>query len=641
MDRINEYIIKEELSRNDRTLVYRAVDEDNQSFILKVLREEYADAQKMERFKTEYNLVKSLRSENIIQSIDLIKHNNSLAIVFEDFGGVTLKDYIHQMAPVTIKEELIEVLQLAVQVCQALTVVHEQNIVHKDLNPSNIVFSKDKEKLKLIDFGLASEISAEEPDLNNLRHLEGTYAYISPEQTGRVNRPVDHRSDFYSLGIILYELLSGQIPFKATNPREWIHCHVARQAVELYLKNLLVPKSLSDVVMKLLSKSPDDRYQSSYGIIKDLEACIEHLEADLSFDDYTVGRQDIVKRFKIPEKLYAREKETNQLKNCFERASKGETCVAIVKGYSGIGKTSLVNQLQPLVQIRNGYFLTGKFEQFDKNIPYAAFIQAYSKVIDHVLACTDEEITRWRKSLLNALKGNAHLILEVIPQMELIIGKQPVPQELPLTEAHNRFVLTFMSFIQVFANEKHPVVLLLDDLQWADSASLEIIDLLIGNSTNHPLMLVLSYRDNEITLGHPLLPVLHHLEKSKIHQVEIKVEVLNVQDVRTLIGDSFACAKSDVNKLAAISIQKTNGNPFFLIEFLSDLFPQKMVSFDTARGQWAFNYDVIKQTKVTDNVVDIISQRLEALHAETQETLKLVSCFGSRFDRHTLESFYA
>jgi len=638
MDRINEYIIKEELSRNDRTLVYRAVDDGDQSYILKVLRQEYADAQKLERFRSEYELVKSLNSENVIQSIDIINHNNSLAIVFEDFGGVTLRDYIHQIAPVTIKEELIEVLKLTVHVCKALAAVHDQNIVHKDLNPSNIVFSEDRKKLKLIDFGLATEISAEDQEAIHLRHLEGTYAYISPEQTGRVNRPVDHRSDFYSLGVILYELLSGQIPFKANNPREWIHCHVARQPIELYLKNLLVPKSLSDVVMKLLSKSPDDRYQSSYGIIKDLEACVKHLEADLSFDDYQIGRQDIVKRFKGPGRLYARDKETSQLRSCFERACKGETCIAIVKGYSGIGKTSLVNQLQQPVNNRNGYFLTGKFEQFDKNIPYVAFIQAYSKLINQILTESEDEIARWRKSILNALKGNAHLIIEMIPQLELVIGKQTVPQELPLTEAHNRFVLTFISFVQVFANEKHPLVLFLDDLQWVDSASLEIIELLIGNSSKHPLMLVLSYRDNEITLGHPLLPVLHYLEKIKTHRVEIKVDVLNVQDVRALIADSFACPSSDVNKLAAISIQKTNGNPFFLMEFLSNLYPLKMISFDTSIGQWVFNYDEIKRTEVTDNVVDLISQRLEALEEETQEILKLASCFGTRFDRSTLSN---
>ncbi|MBI9061310.1 MAG: AAA family ATPase [Marinilabiliaceae bacterium] len=637
MERINEYIIKEELSRNDRTLVYRAVDAEDHSFILKVLRHEYADAQKMERFRSEYELVNSMQSENVIQSIELIKHNNSLAIVFEDFGSETLQDYIHQIAPVTIKEELIEVLRLAVQVCRALAAVHDQNIVHKDLNPNNIVFSEDREKLKLIDFGLAAEIFDGDQDSIHLRHLEGTYAYISPEQTGRVNRPVDHRSDFYSLGIILYELLCGQIPFKANNPREWIHCHVARQPVELYIKNLLVPKSLSDVVMKLLSKSPDDRYQSSYGIIKDLEACVIHLEANLSFDDYPVGRQDIVKRFTVPEKLYARDAEINQLKGCFERSCKGEICIAIVKGYSGIGKTSLVNQLQQPVQKRNGYFLTGKFEQFDKNIPYVAFIQAFSKLINQILTEPEEEIRRWRKSILNALKGNAHLLVEVIPQLELIIGKQPAPQELPL-KAHNRFVLSFISFVQVFASEKHPLVLFLDDLQWVDSASLEIIELLIGNNSNHPFMLVLSYRDNEITLGHPLLPVLHHLEKIRTHRVEIKVEALNVQDVRDLVADSFACSRSDVNKLAAISIQKTNGNPFFLIEFLSNLYPLKMVSFDTSLGQWVFNYDEIKRTEVTDNVVDLISQRLEALDEETQEILKLASCLGPRFDRNTLSN---
>lgn len=636
MDRIDNYIIKEELSRNDKTLVYRVANDEDQSFILKVLRHEYADANKLERFKHEYELVSSLKSENVIRSIDLIKYNNSLAILFEDFGGVTLQDYIHQIAPVSIKEELLEVLGLMIQLCQALAVIHEKNIVHKDLNPSNIVFNDRRDQLKLIDFGLATDITVELNESMNLKHLEGTYAYISPEQTGRVNRPVDHRSDFYSLGIILYEVLSGQVPFKANNPREWIHCHVARQPMELYLKNLLVPKSLSDIVMKLLAKSPDDRYQSSYGIIKDLEACINHLKMNKSFDDYVVGRQDIVDYFKVPSKLYARDKEIGILNACFEKACKKETVIAIVKGYSGIGKTVLVNQLQKPVHAKNGYFITGKFEQFEKNIPYAPLIQAYTKLINHILAGNKEEIGEWKKRLLAALKGNAQLIIDLIPQLKFIIGEQESPQELSLTETHNRFVMTFMKFIQVFADEKHPLVLFLDDLQWVDSASLEIIQLLIGHHPDSALMLVLSYRDNEITLGHPLLQALHQLEKSKCHVADIRVGELNVQEVRRLVADSFACPSSDVNRLAAISIQKTNGNPFFLIEFLSNLYPAKLIHFDTKLGQWVFDYEGIKSAQVTDNVVDLITHRLFALDEETQEIIKTASCFGAAFNLRKL-----
>lgn len=635
MDTIAGYKISNQLANGFKTTVYKALDKNKNPVVLKVLNEEHSNLESIARFNREFEIITSINSEFIIKAIDLLKDGNSHVMVLEDFGGISLKEYIKTQNPATDNAYLIKSLSLSKELALALNDIHSNGIIHKDINSTNILYNSEQNQLKIIDFGLATELSFERIEKRNI-HFEGTYAYISPEQTGRINRDIDYRTDYYSLGITLYELFSGNLPFYAETSREWIHSHIAKEAVPLDKIQNNIPRPVSEIVLKLMKKTAEARYQSSYGLIKDLEYCIEKLDKPELLEKFEIGKDDVSQKFQIPQKLYGREIELQKLTTSFRNATKGNPTCVLIKGYSGIGKTSLVGELKQSIIQKKGNFITGKFDQLGRDIPYNALIQALTHLINQLITESQEEIDSWKTKILSEIPTNAKLLIDVIPELELIIGKQDTPPNLPTAETQNRFDIAFQSFFQLFANKEQPLVVFLDDLQWADSASLDMIEKVLKSIEEKPIMLIGAYRDNEINQGHPVLHLADNLLKSEVDFFEIELGPIKSENITHLLQETFKCEIDKAIKLSKLCFEKTQGNPYFLIEFISKLRRNKHIYFEVKQGKWIWDIEQIKKEDVTENVASLVSQRILGLLEHSQEIIKLAACFGSQFNLHSL-----
>ncbi len=584
---MKDYQIIQKIYESANSLVYRAiVKSDNQPVILKILKENYPTPSELTQYKQEYEITRSLNTDGVIKAYNLQRYENSLVMFLEDFGGESLKLLMCDLAKPAQSERqftLKEFFSIAIKTTESLRAIHAANIIHKDINPSNIVYNPETEQLKIIDFGISTCLARENQTVGNIERLEGTLAYIAPEQTGRMNRGIDYRSDFYSLGITFYELLTNKLPFATTDSIELVHCHIAQQPVPphelvetLNSTSQPIPKAVSDIVMKLLAKTPEERYQSAWGIKADLETCRDRLESLGQIDEFCLATQDICDRFVIPEKLYGREKEVTQLLTTFERVSQGSSEIMLVSGYSGIGKTALVNEVHKPILRQRGYFISGKFDQLQRDIPYAAITLAFQDLIRQLLTETEATLQTWKQQLLAALEPNAQVIVDVIPEFEQIIGKQPPVEQLGATEAQNRFNLFFQRFVGVFSKKEHSLVLFLDDLQWADLASLKLIELLITDADSQYLLIIGAYRDNEVDATHPLMQTLKQIEKQGARVNNISLQPLKIEYINQLIADTLNCPTEKSNSLAEIVNNKTQGNPFFLTQLLQYLYKEKI-----------------------------------------------------------------
>nr|MBA3531901.1 AAA family ATPase [Ardenticatenales bacterium] len=452
---LSGYQVGETLHTTTNSIVYRGQrTADQKAVILKALNKVYPTPLERARFQREYEVTRQLQGTGVIEAIDLLPHQYSLVVVLEDFGALSLKQLMASRAL-----SVDEVLTFALHITEALATVHEKGVMHKDLNPSNIVLNPATGELKLIDFGLATVLSREKPALHNPNHLEGTLPYLSPEQTGRMNRAVDYRTDFYSLGVTLYELLTGQLPFMSSDPLELVHAHIAQQPVPPSSLNSSLPAPLSDIIMKLLAKTAEERYQSAHGLLADLEEVRRQWLATGSAQRFPLGRYDASPRFQLPQLLYGREEEINDLMGAFERVSQGSTELMLVVGHAGVGKTALINELHKPIVERRGYFVAGKFDQFQRTIPYTGLIEAFRELIRQLLTESDAALEQWRARLLDALGSNGQIIIEVVPEVELFIGAQPPVPALGPMESQNRFQFVFRNFIDLFARPEHPLVL--------------------------------------------------------------------------------------------------------------------------------------------------------------------------------------
>jgi signal transduction histidine kinase/serine/threonine protein kinase len=622
--------------------VYRGIRAlDHQSVILKVLKKDYPTPQELNRYKQEYEIICHFNSERVIKAYDLIHYQQTLVIVLEDCGGQSLQELTQNQAL-----SLADFLPIAIKITKSLEEIHHQNIIHKDINPANIVFNPETGKLKIIDFGIATQLTREHPILKNPNILEGTLPYISPEQTGRMNRCLDYRTDFYSLGVTFYKLLTGKLPFQTKDVLELVHCHIAK--VPTFPNTPYpTPHTLKEIVMKLMAKKAEDRYQSTWGIQADLEQCLKQLKTTGQIAEFTVGQQDISDQFQIPQKLYGREKEVTQLLATFVRvASPQEKRVSqeeyrgvemmLVAGYSGIGKSTLIYEIyKPITQARS-YFISGKFDQFQRNIPYSAVVAAFKNLIQQVLMENEEQLTQWREKLLSALGMNGQVIIDVIPEIEQIIGSQPPLQKLGSTEAQNRFNRVFTNFIRVFCAKDHPLVIFLDDLQWADSATLNLLKLVLTDSDTQYLFIMGAYRDNEVSANHPLMTTLEEIRSAQtiVHQMTLKP--LSTEHINQLIADTLHCDLELANPLAKLVIQKTEGNPFFINEFLKKLYNEQLIKFDKTTRSWQWDINKIEAMNLTDNVVDLMIANLQKLPKPTQQVLRLAPCIGASFNLNTL-----
>ena len=632
MIKLSNYQIIELIHEGIKTSVYRATrNKDGKLVVIKVLKTEYPELKDIAAFKHEYELIKNLEIPGVVQAHSLEKYNNGLAIVLENFDGTSLHKVIE-----ADKIELIDFLKIGIEITQALGELHQNYIIHKDIKPQNIIVNLETHQVKIIDFSISSLLFQEKPKFGNPDLLEGTLAYMSPEQTGRMNRSVDYRTDFYSLGITFYEMLTGQLPFQVTDPMELVHCHIARQPITIDQLIPEIPQVISAIMMKLLSKTAEERYQSAFGIKVDLENCLNQLEQTNFITNFSIGQQDHSSQLQIPEKLYGREAEIDILMTAFEKVNQGNKELILVAGYSGIGKSALVNEIHKPVIKNRGYFIAGKFEQFQRNIPYASLIQAFQELMQQLLTESEAQLATWKVKLLEALVPNAQIIIDVIPELELIIGKQPEIPQLASAEAQNRFNLVFQKFINLFAQKEHPLVIFLDDLQWADLASLKLIQLLATDIEIQYLLIIGAYRDNEVDTSHPLKLVLREIQKNRSSVKIIHCQNLKITDVCKLVSDTLKSSLHSSEELAKLIFNKTAGNPFFVNQLLKFIHQENLLLFNFTTGQWQWEIQQIQMLEITDNVVELMIGKIQKLKETTQNILKIAACIGNRFNLNIL-----
>ena len=639
------YHLREKIYHGTRTVVYRGTRlADNRSVVIKFLHNEYPTFADLLLFRNQYTVAKNLNLPGIVQPLALESYGNGYGLVMPDEGYIALGEW--QQGEFAI----VDVLTIAVQLADILHGLHQNRVIHKDLKPANILIHPKTKHVKLIDFSIASLLPKETQEIQNPNVLEGTLAYISPEQTGRMNRGIDYRTDFYSVGITLYELLTGELPFQSDDPMELVHCHIAKSPMRMGNgergtgNGKWIPPVLAEVVMKLMEKNAEDRYQSALGLKYDLEKCLFQWKDTGTIEPFALGERDICDRFIIPEKLYGRENEVAQLLAAFARVASppenrdaaGNTEMMLVAGFSGIGKTAVVNEVhKPIVEAR-GYFIKGKFDQFNRNIPFSAFVQALRNLMGQLLSESDAQLETWKIEILQALGENAQVIVDVIPELEQILGKQPPVPELSGSAAQNRFNLLFGKFIQVFSTPEHPLVIFLDDLQWADSASLNLLKLLADETGGGYLLVLGAYRDNEVFEAHPLMLTLDEIEKAGAILNTITLKPLSEEDLNQLVSDTMMCSSQLSVPLTTLVYQKTQGNPFFGTQFLKGLHEDGEITFNFDAGYWQCEMTQVQQLALTDDVVEFMASRLHKLPQETLEVLKLAACIGNQFELGTL-----
>jgi PAS domain S-box-containing protein len=578
----------------------------------------------LDRLVHEYALKEELVSTWAVRPLELLQDRGQTVLVLEDPGGELLGNLLG--APM----EAGRFLRLAIGVATALGKAHQRGLIHKDVKPGAILVNAASGEVRLTGFGMASRLRRERQPPDPPEVIAGTLAYMAPEQTGRMNRSIDARSDLYSLGVTFYEMLTGGLPFMASDPMEWIHCHIARLAQAPGERVSGIPSMLSSIVMKLLEKTADERYQTAAGVEADLRRCLLAWQSHGRVDPFPLGAQDASDRLLVAEGLYGREREIATLLAAFDRVvAQGAPELVLVSGYSGVGKSSVVNELHKALVPSRGLFAAGKFDQYKRDIPYATLAQAFQTLIRQILVKGEAEVEQWRRALAEALGTHGQLMVGLVPELAFIVGKQPTVPDLPPQEAQNRFQFVFRRFIGAFARQEHPLVLFLDDLQWLDVATLDLIEHLIAQSEAPRLLLVGAYRDNEVGPAHPLLRTLGAIRKAGGEVREIVLAPPGLDDVGGLTASALHCDLKHARSLAQLIHEKTGGNPFFAIQFLTELAEEGLLSFDAAALAWRWDADRIRGKNYTGNVVDLMAGRLRRLSAPGQEALKQFACLGN------------
>ncbi|HUC17571.1 MAG TPA: AAA family ATPase [Acetobacteraceae bacterium] len=581
----------------------------------------------LERLAREYELRDELDGSWAVRPLDLVREQGQTMLVLEDPGGEPLDRSLG--APM----EVGSFLRIAIGVATALSKVHERGFIHKDIKPTNILIDPATSAVRLTGFGIASRQPRERQAPGPPEEIAGTLAYMAPEQTGRMNRSIDTRSDLYACGVAFYEMLTGTLPFSAADPIEWIHCHIARRPIPPGERVRTIPAPLSAIVMKLLAKTAEARYQTAAGLVSDLRRCQMELEAHGKIAAFRLGMQDASDRLMIPEVLYGREREIDALIASFDRVvASGATGFVLVSGYSGIGKSSVVNELHKVLVPPRGLFASGKFDQYKRDIPYATLAQAFQSLVRPLLGRSEKELGGWRDALRKALGPNGQLIVNLVPELELVIGKQPPAPDLSPQDARNRFQMVFRRFLGVFARKEHPLALFLDDLQWLDAATLDLLEHLVTHPEVRHLLLIGAYRDNEVNASHPLRRTLDAIRAAGAFVQEIRLAPLSSNDFRRLIADALGCARDRADPLARLVHEKTGGNPFFSIQFISALAQEGLLHFDRDAVRWSWEFDRLHARGFTDNVVDLMVGKLARLPIQTQAALQRLACFGDIAD---------
>ncbi|MGE0886804.1 MAG: sigma 54-interacting transcriptional regulator [Blastocatellales bacterium] len=632
---IPNYEVTQNLLRNERQTLDRGRRiSDEKPVLIKTPGQTIQASNDGELLAGEYQLLRQIHINGIPGPVELSRTEGDSCttfLVMEDGGGLPLSDLITSR-----KIDLNVFFKLAIQIAQIVAELHRQDVILRNINPHNLLFNPTSGEVWLTDLGLAIKTAGDIQNPIPARFLPAALAYASPELTGRMNRVADYRTDFYSLGITFYELLTGRHPFQSADAMELIHWHIAKTPLSPSELDPKIPEPLSGIILKLLAKTAEDRYQSALGLRADLEVCAREWNECGRVAPFQLGNRDFSNRFLIPQKLYGREREVEKLLEAFEQICEGQAAMMLVAGYSGIGKTSLIQELyQPIVR-QKGYFISGKFDQVARGVPFGALIQAFRGLVRQLLTESEEKLTTWRAILTEALGGQGRALAEVIPEIELIVGKQPPLPNVGLTEALNRFQLVFQNFVGAIARPNHPLVVFLDDLQWADSATLSLLGPLLTNSGVQSLFLMGAYRDNEVDAAHPLMRTLSSLEAAGGKINKVTLGALSPADLTRFVGDTLHCDFAEAAPLADLVWKKTNGNPFFVIQFLKTLRQDDFLKFDYEQGRWTYRIDDIARAEMTDNVIDLMTQKIQRLSSQAQRVLTLASCIGNSFDGQTL-----
>ncbi|MBA3662409.1 MAG: AAA family ATPase [Gammaproteobacteria bacterium] len=626
------YAIVEKIYHGATTEAYRAVRlEDNKKVILKSTASDHPTTKELATLQHEYSLLKKLDLSGVVRAEGLITHENTTILVLEDIQGITLAQFLNSR-PV----DLTLFFRIAKQLIQIVASLHQHHIIHKDINPHNIIIEPHSLVTKLIDLSISTEIFEKVETQLSPYTLEGNIAYVSPEQTGRMNRSLDYRTDFYSLGVTFFQMLTGALPFQASDPVEWVHCHIAKIPPLATSINPNIPEMVSLIIGKLLEKIPEDRYSSTTSLQLDINECSQQWERKKSIDIFSLRQRISSGQLYISQKLYGRDDQVESLLGAFERTTRGVSELLLVSGYSGIGKTSLIQEVHKPIVRQHGYFISGKFDQLKRSIPYSAIIQACQSLIKQLLTEPDARLIALKQEIIAVLGINGNIIINILPELELIIGPQPPVVELQPSEAQNRFTMVFEDFFRIFTKADHPLVMFLDDLQWADNASLLLIEHILTDVKSHYLLVIGAYRDTEVKGDHILMKMQQNIMEVGIATQTIQLSNLTLTDVEHLVADTLHQDILRIQPLVKLIYSKTHGNPFFITQILKVLYQEELLVFSHELNTWQWDIKKIESLAVTDNVIDLTIARLQKLPIVAQENLKLASCIGSQFDLQTL-----
>ncbi|HSI61256.1 MAG TPA: AAA family ATPase [Ideonella sp.] len=624
---LEQYAVTQQLGTHGRVRLYRAMAPDGATAVLlKTPASDPPDPAESEPLRREHELLLRLACTGVPRALALLEHRGAPVLVLEDIGAELLQPESGPMA-------LAAFFPLALSLAEALECLHRQHVTHRNIQPAGLLRNAATGQAQLLDFSRASMLDREQVPLISPDQLEGALAYLAPEQTGRMNRLVDYRADFYALGATFHELLTGRPPFVADDALEMVHCHLARAPGPLRALRPELPEPLSQIVLKLLAKLAEDRYQSAAGLRHDLAHCAREWSASGGVAPFEIARSDRSERFQLPQRLYGRERDIEVLLDAFGRvALSGEPALVLVAGYSGIGKSALVAELHRPIVERRAYFIAGKFDQYRRDIPYATMAQALQSLVQQVLAESAERVEAWRREILEAVGEFGALMNEMIPQLPLVIGPQPAVAELPPDQARHRLLRVFQRFVATFARPAHPLVIFLDDLQWVDSASLELLALLCGHAETRHLLVIGAYRDNEVGPAHPLTGAVEELRRRGLRIEAMLLAPLSEAHVREIVGAALQGSPAEVAPLAELVYGKTRGNPFFTFQFLQTLHQDGLLAFDSAAGRWRWQLAAIQRRNFTDNVVELMLGELQRLPDATQRALTRAGFLGNRFE---------